>query len=333
MASFPLSVNEKLIARARAVGELLAPTSPFDKKCGRENWTVAFAPDGSYFAWSQGHRIVKLVPWSQCLTNFLLHSTKNAANSASTRLSRQNSDSSQRNKPCEHIIDCGDIVWSLAFGSSVPEKQSRCVNIEWHRFKFGQEQLLLATGLNNGRIKIWDVYTGKLLLNLMDHTEVVRDVTFAPDGSLLLVSASRDKTLRVWDLKDDGMLSVHLKRTGETRGYSLLIADSTGGGSNIGVIEVFLWDMDKYSMIRKLEGHHNDVVACEFSPDGALLATASYDTRVYVWDPYVGVILMEFGHLFPPPTPIFAGGANDRWVRSVSFSHDGLHIASLADDK
>lgn len=38
----------------------------------------------------------------------------------------------------------------------------------------------------------------------MDHTEVVRDLTFAPDGSLILVSASRDKTLRVWDLKDDG---------------------------------------------------------------------------------------------------------------------------------
>ncbi|XP_041882420.1 WD repeat and SOCS box-containing protein 1 [Corvus kubaryi] len=91
--------------------------------------------------------------------------------------------------------------------------------------------------------------------------------------------------------------------------------------------------MDKYSMLRKLEGHHNDVVACEFSPDGALLATASYDTRVYVWDPHIGVILREFGHLFPAPTPIFAGGANDRWVRSVCFSHDGLHVASLADDK
>lgn len=46
--------------------------------------------------------------------------------------------------------------------------------------------------------------TGKLLLNLMDHTDIVRDLTFAPDGSLVLVSASRDKTLRVWDLKDDG---------------------------------------------------------------------------------------------------------------------------------
>lgn len=91
-----------------------------------------------------------------------MHGTKNVANSISTRLARQNSDSGQKNKPCEHIIDCGDIVWSLAFGSSVPEKQSRCVNIEWHRFKFGQDQLLLATGLNNGRIKIWDVYTGRV---------------------------------------------------------------------------------------------------------------------------------------------------------------------------
>lgn len=53
--------------------------------------------------------------------------------------------------------------------------------------------------------------SGKFLLNLMDHTEVVRDLTFAPDGSLILVSASRDKTLRVWDLKDDGMSALGKK--------------------------------------------------------------------------------------------------------------------------
>ena len=52
---------------------------------------------------------------------------------------------------------------------------------------------------------LYHAFTGKLLLNLMDHTDIVRDLTFAPDGSLMLVSASRDKTLRVWDLKDDGM--------------------------------------------------------------------------------------------------------------------------------
>ncbi|XP_036310179.1 WD repeat and SOCS box-containing protein 1 isoform X2 [Pipistrellus kuhlii] len=295
MASFPPRVNEKEIVRSRTIGELLALAAPFDKKCGRENWTVAFAPDGSYFAWSQGYCTVKLVPWSQCLKNFLLHGTKNITNSSSLRLSRQNSDGAQKNKPREHIIDCGDIVWSLAFGSSVPEKQSRCVNIEWHRFRFGQDQLLLATGLSNGRIKIWDVYTGKLLLNLVDHTDVVRDLTFAPDGSLILVSASRDKTLRVWDLKDDGNM-MKVLRAHQNWVYSCAFSPDSSMLCSVGASKaVFLWDMDKYTMIRKLEGHHHDVVACDFSPDGALLATASYDTRVYVWDPHTGDILMEFG--------------------------------------
>uniref|UniRef100_A0A2K5VD42 WD repeat and SOCS box-containing protein 1 n=1 Tax=Macaca fascicularis TaxID=9541 RepID=A0A2K5VD42_MACFA len=275
----------------------------------------------------------QLSPEGQRERDRLLHGTKNVTNSSSLRLPRQNSDGGQKNKPREHIIDCGDIVWSLAFGSSVPEKQSRCVNIEWHRFRFGQDQLLLATGLNNGRIKIWDVYTGKLLLNLVDHTEVVRDLTFAPDGSLILVSASRDKTLRVWDLKDDGNM-MKVLRGHQNWVYSCAFSPDSSMLCSVGASKaVFLWNMDKYTMIRKLEGHHHDVVACDFSPDGALLATASYDTRVYIWDPHNGDILMEFGHLFPPPTPIFAGGANDRWVRSVSFSHDGLHIASLADDK
>jgi len=55
--------------------------------------------------------------------------------------------------------------------------------------------------------------------------------------------------------------------------------------------------MDKYTLIRKLEGHHNDVVSCEFSPDGALLATASYDTRVIVWDPHTATVLFELGYV------------------------------------
>lgn len=88
------------------------------------------------------------------------------------RLSTQNSDGQQKNIPREHTIDCGDVVWGLAFGSSVPEKQSRCANIEWHRFKFGQDQLLLATGLNNGRIKIWDVYTGISFFSVSNIIEV-----------------------------------------------------------------------------------------------------------------------------------------------------------------
>lgn len=46
---------------------------------------------------------------------------------------------------------------------------------------------------------------GLLLLNLSGHQDVVRDLSFTPSGSLILVSASRDKTLRIWDLNKHGM--------------------------------------------------------------------------------------------------------------------------------
>lgn len=46
--------------------------------------------------------------------------------------------------------------------------------------------------------------SGKLLFTLSGHQALVRDLVFAPNGNLTLVSASRDKTLRIWDLAKKG---------------------------------------------------------------------------------------------------------------------------------
>uniref|UniRef100_A0A8V5HAX2 Uncharacterized protein n=1 Tax=Melopsittacus undulatus TaxID=13146 RepID=A0A8V5HAX2_MELUD len=55
----------------KPVGEepvLLAELKPgrpqrYDWKSSCETWSVAFSPDGAWFAWSQGHCVVKLIPW------------------------------------------------------------------------------------------------------------------------------------------------------------------------------------------------------------------------------------------------------------------------------
>ena len=47
-----------------------------------------------------------------------------------------------------------------------------------------------------------------MLLELVGHTDVIRDLNFAPDASLRLVSASRDGTLRVWQLQNGRMNGV-----------------------------------------------------------------------------------------------------------------------------
>lgn len=53
------------------------------------------------------------------------------------------------------------------------------------------------------------------MLHLMDHREGINDLAFSPDGSLMLISASSDTTLKVWDLKDDGNMMKTLKGHGK----------------------------------------------------------------------------------------------------------------------
>ena len=96
-------------------------------------------------------------------------------------------------------IDTGSPVNSAGFGSGTPESQlvqPAPQRNYWTRFDFTSQEMIFATGHVNGRIRIWDVCTGRKLLELMDHTEAVRDLAFAPDGSLRLVSASLDHTIK-----------------------------------------------------------------------------------------------------------------------------------------
>jgi WD40 repeat protein len=49
-------------------------------------------------------------------------------------------------------------------------------------------------------LKLWDLETGRALLSLEGHSDVVNGVAVTPDGKRA-VSASEDHTLKVWDLE------------------------------------------------------------------------------------------------------------------------------------
>lgn len=329
---------------------LVSPRGVPYGRSGQETWTCAWAPDNTYFAWSCGSRTVQLVPWDKNLgkqtneakeynsyserrrrlLNFVGEESLTNLRLIEDLIQQERNDiTNQQRYRVPHTIECGGYVSAVAFGTGTSKQES--YQTMWKRFKF-DDVLILATGLQNGKIKTWDCNTGNLLMELIDHRDWIKEINFAPDRSLLFVSASRDGTLKVWDLNDDGNMTKTLRGKASmvnTCKWSPDCQYIACAGNNKSVT---LFNMEDSSKHMQLKGHYNDVCACDYSPDGALLATASYDTRVIIWDPYTGDAIAELGHMFPEPRPIFAGGANDHYVRDVTFCNNGLQLATVCDD-
>jgi WD40 repeat protein len=64
---------------------------------------------------------------------------------------------------------------------------------------FSPDGKRIVSASHDKTVRVWDARTGKQLLVLTGHADIVTSVAFSPDGKRI-VSASRDHTVRVWDI-------------------------------------------------------------------------------------------------------------------------------------
>lgn len=175
-------------------------------------------------------------------------------------------------------------------------------------------------------LRLWDVETDDTPSRLLEgHSEFMGDVAFSPNGAIL-ASSSLDGTVRLWDVTTGENISVldvqnHLVSDVEFSPDGSLLAVSGCDSYNdlTGSCEqsmIRLWDMEIDDTPPPLLEEHTDSVRdIAFSPDGEVLASASGDETIRLWNVMTeeSLAVLE-GHI---------GG-----VGAVAFNPDGTLLAS-----
>jgi small GTP-binding protein len=105
---------------------------------------------------------------------------------------------------------------------------------------------------------------------------------FSPDGKLAL-SASVDRTVRLWDVETGRCLRVLEGHTNQVFRVAWS-ADQRRALSSGNDRTVRLWDVETGRCLRVLEGHTGEVRDVEWSPDHCLALSASNDYTLRLWD-------------------------------------------------
>jgi histone-binding protein RBBP4 len=209
-----------------------------------------------------------------------------------------------------------------------------------------QQQGYLASGADDGLVCVWNVDshissrgspTLGALHTLGGHRAVVEDVAWHPHHSELLYSASDDKSVMIWDLRDaTSPKSVVTGHAAEVNGvapnpFQEFLFATASGDKTVG-----FWDLRNLSgPLHTAEGHGDEVFLLEWSPfNESILATAAADRRVHVWDlARIGLEQTEEDAEDGPPELLFVHGGHTAKVSDLSWNpHDDWVIASVAED-
>eukprot|EP01087_Luapelamoeba_hula_P013721 TRINITY_DN3941_c0_g1_i1.p1 TRINITY_DN3941_c0_g1~~TRINITY_DN3941_c0_g1_i1.p1 ORF type:complete len:417 (+),score=74.61 TRINITY_DN3941_c0_g1_i1:1008-2258(+) len=181
-------------------------------------------------------------------------------------------------------------------------------------------QNLVLTGGVDKNVVLFDRSSQTIAATLTGHSKPVTDVLFHPEQQLL-VSTSKDKTVRFWTPEQDRYAAAQTLRIheGEVVGASLHPTGDYLASGSTDSSWAFV-DIQAARALAHVRTDEPEAIQCiSFHPDGMILGTGTVGSRVRVWDLKTTRNVAQFeGHTAP--------------VTDICFSENGFYMASTADD-
>ncbi|KAF7589499.1 Positively regulates the activity of the minus-end directed microtubule motor protein dynein [Aspergillus hancockii] len=236
--------------------------------------------------------------------------------------------------------DCTIKIWDWELGELERTLKGHIRAISGLDFGGQKGHTLLASCSSDLTIKLWDPskdYANVRTLSGHDHS--VSAVRFLTPTGNLLVSASRDASIRIWDVWTGYCVKAINTQGSWIRDVSPSVDGKwlvSGGRDQTATI----WEVSSAESKAVLLGHENFIECCEFAPPASYehlatlaglkkpppasssfeyVATGARDKTIKLWDSRGILIKTLVGH--------------DNWVRGLVFHPSGKYLFSVADDK
>jgi len=140
---------------------------------------------------------------------------------------------------------------------------------------------IVILGFRTGGLKMVDVVKDKVLMDFGGHNDLISSLMLLElDDNKLLISGSRDKDIRVWNLETGECISVLKGHTGgvldvtATENHIISCSEDT---------TIKIWNLEDSSLLHTLTGHKRKVSKVEMLSDTQVLS-AAWDHTIAAWD-------------------------------------------------